>query len=221
MKKIYSVLAVLSVLFANTQADAQAFRKGSLVLTFSEGATITNYTTTNIRESKDVYNTVHAQGNRDPLALEYGISDRWGVGLSMGSDIYKVDPDHMYNYVWAAGKINSVMGEISAEVNYHCFVTKRVDIAAYSALGLAGVNFTVKDDGKEYNYNCGGTIVRLGVKAKYYVFKRVGFLGMVSAFSTHCTTTGDQPGYTGESHPYATSIKGVAAELGLCYRILK
>jgi len=221
MSKIYNILAVLAIVLASSNAGAQAFKKGSLVFTFSEGATWTNYRTTNIEGGKNVYKTVHAQGNRVPLALEYGISDRWGVGLSIASDIYSIDPDRMYNYVWAPRRINSVMGEISADVNYHCFVTKRFDIAPFAALGLAGVNFTVRDDGKEYDYKCGGTIVRAGVKAKYYVFKRVGVMGMVSFFSANCTTSGDQPGYSGETHPYATTITGGAAELGICYRILK
>ncbi len=221
MSKIYNILAVLAVVLASANADAQAFRKGSLVFTFSEGATWTNYRTTTTEGDKNVYKNVTAQGNRVPLALEYGVSDRWGVDLMIASDIYSIDPDRMYNYVWAPSRINTVMGEISTNMNYHCVVTKRFDLAPFGGVGLAGVNFTVRDDGKEYDYKCGGTIVRAGVKAKYYMFKRVGVMGMVSFFSAHCITTGEQPGYTGEKHPNATTITGGAAEIGMCYRILK
>src|SRR6476469_843484 len=95
MKRTYltKVLAAAFLLigFSYHDADGQAFRKGSLLISLSEGATYSHFTTRNDNPYNDGKSTEQINGDRDPLIVEYGLTDRWGIGLSSGGDIYHMN----------------------------------------------------------------------------------------------------------------------------------
>jgi hypothetical protein len=211
---------ILLVVSSSQLAYAQAFRKGSLVVSLSEGATYSKFKTSNSADPyNDVITTQNINGDRDPLIIEYGITDRWGIGLTSGGDIYRVNPSTLYNFQTTKGDIQAITGEFTVDANYHFYITKRVDLSGFGSVGLSGISIQGNDGDHAYEYKAGGGIIRVGAKAKYYVLKRFGIMGMVSAFSTNLSPDGAKENTMGQ-YSY-TSIKGFAWELGLCYRILR
>jgi hypothetical protein len=210
MKKIIFVLAGV-ILFHI--ANGQAFRKGSLLVSISEGGTYTNYATNN---GNDVVKQGNINGDRDPITVEYGLSKHWGVGLNIGGDVLNVNPSSYYSFETPRNKVKVITSEVTADAHYHYFVTKHTDLSAFVSLGLAGVTIKGNDGDSHYQYNASGGIVRVGTEARYYVCKRFGFLAMVSVYSSNCSTKDIKDNTVGNG--ISTTIKGFAWELGLCYR---
>ncbi len=203
-----------------TKADAQAFRKGSLFISLTEGGTHAHFGTTNTAVTNDGGVGNHVNGDRDPLNIEYALSNHWGIGINLGSDIFRVDPNTYYGFSTSTGKVTALMSEVMIDGNYHYFVTKHTDLSVFAALGIATVT-VMGDDGADshYQYNAGGGIIRVGGMAKYYVTHRFGFTGMFSLFSAN-TSPKDVKGNTvGQTR--TTAIRGNAIEFGLCYRFFK
>jgi hypothetical protein len=223
MKLRYMNVSIIAALIYTSMlhidVSAQAFRKGSLLVSASEGATFSRYTTT----GTDAYNQVIASdninGDRDPLTIEYGLSNKWGISLTSGGDIYRVNAAKFYGDNAATVKVKAITGEMTVDANYHFYVTKRVDISGFASVGLAGMSIKGNDGDHAYDYSAGGTIVRLGGRARYYVFKRVGIMGMFSGFSTSLSPDGGKNITMGQG--VHTAIQGCALEFGLCYRVLR
>jgi len=103
MKKrfILALGVLVAGCFVSSSASAQqqkAFRKGSLLLSVSEGGTFSHYTTRNTNAESDVLHNERVDGERDPLTLEYGLTDHWGIGMNLGTDNLYVDPSKFYGY---------------------------------------------------------------------------------------------------------------------------
>lgn len=206
----------------------KAFRKGSLLVSISEGSTSADYSTNFIKNPElpesDVktdnppgVHTTKMDGIRDPLFIEFGLSDRWGIGLSTGNDIFKVDPAKYYGFKLPENKtVTANTSEFTFDVNYHVFTRAKTDISIYSSVGSFGVAFNGKEGDYDYKYNAKGGIIRLGTKARYYFYKRLGVLGMVSYYSGSASPE-DVKGNTVGTN-VNTSIKGYALEFGLCFR---
>lgn len=189
-------------------------------MSLSEGSTYSTYTTTNTTAAAgDGVKQGDNNGCRDPLAIEYGLSDKWGVGLNLGTDIYNVNPSSFYNFQTTTNNVKAFMSEFTLEANYHFFTADKIDLSGFVSLGLASVSINEKDGDAVNKYNAGGGIARIGAKGRYYLTRRLGVLAILSAFSANCSTKGD----TGNTvaNNYSTSIKGHALEFGLCYRILR
>jgi len=208
---------LLAVLFS-CLASAQTFNKGSLLLSVSEGSTYANYVTANNGIANDVVQGGH-HGTRDPFFLEYGLSKHWGIGIDLGTDIYNINSSHYYGLQTATNSVKPFMSEMAVEGNYHFFTTKKADFSAFTSAGLSSVTFKGNNADAPYSYAASGSIIRIGGKARYYVFKRLGIVGMLSAFSSSCSTKGTDGNTLANN--YVTSIQGVALEFGLCYRILR
>lgn len=219
MKPFYiiSFTAILLSIASAQTLQAQAFKKGSILISASEGAAYSIFTTSNNNPYNDGSTTDHINGDRDPLIVEYGVSDRWSVGLSSGGDIYRINTDKLYSYE-THSKVQAITGDLAAEVNYHFYITKKIDLSGFCAMGLSGISIKGNDGDRTYEYKAGGTIVRLGAKARYYVLGRFGIMAMLSAFSTNLSPTvnGNTMGAN-----MTTTIRGCAWELGLCYRVLR
>lgn len=216
--KTLFVVCFLSCLYGSVHA--QCYRKGSLLISVSEGSVFSNYTTNDISGSKPVL--MHSQficGDRDPLIIEYGLSKRLGVGLSAGTDIFKVNASEFYHTDAPGNTMKLFTNELTIDVNYHVFVNKRLDLSVFLSTGLFSVNYTNKQSDVNQQYNASGSILRFGTKARYYFWKRLGAFGMVSSF-TGTASPKQVKGNTVAQH-YSTSLDGVAIEAGLCFRILK
>lgn len=221
MKAKLSITGMVLFILYSTCLNAQSFRKGTLLVGISEGSTMARYTTSDVY-TYQVINDAIIKGDRDPLQIEYGISKRWGLSLSCGNDIFKINPQQFYHY-----SSNTVMksktSENLIEINYHFFITNNWDIALFYGLGCYKVELF-----NEYSkclsnalltYEKGG-IVRYGVKARYYFTNRWAILGMFSAFNAnaHFSTPTANDVF---QNRVRTDVKGLTLEFGISYKIIK
>lgn len=213
MKTNFLLLSVL--IFVNT--NAQSFKKGSFLISISEGSTKAQYSTNNTNNTKQFCSS-KLDGIRDPLFIEYGITKRWGIGLSTGNDLFNINPNQFYGFNTNDGKdLNVKTSEFTFDLNYHVFSSKRTDISIYSSIGSFGVDFSAKSGENTYNYNASGGIVRFGTKFRYYFWKRLGIMAMLSTYSG--TANPDKNLKFGELSAQSTTISGTATEFGLCFRL--
>ncbi len=77
--------------------QAQTFKKGTLLIGISEGSIWAHYTTSDFY-TKQVISDDVVKGDRYPLQIEYGISNKWGIAVSFGNDIFKINPKESYHY---------------------------------------------------------------------------------------------------------------------------
>ncbi|MBI3519233.1 MAG: hypothetical protein HY062_07725 [Bacteroidetes bacterium] len=224
MKKIYSrslSIVTLLLLFAvHFSANAQAYRKGSFLISISEGSTLANYSTKDISGKTPVL--IHREclpGVRDPLMIEYAVANRWGIGLSSGTDVFNVNPSSYYGFSTSNNQVKVSTSEFTFDINYHVFVNKRLDLSVFASTGLFSIAIKGHDNDNYYNHSSNGTIVRYGTRARYYFWKRLGAIGMISSYIANCSPK-EVKGNT-EAKSYSTSINGMAIEMGLCYRLLR
>ena len=217
MKKIYTLVLLASIQFS---ANAQAYRKGSLSISISEGHTLANYSTNDISSGKDGrVNEDVIIGVRDPLVIEYGISNRWSVALSSGNDIFTVNPSKYYGFSTSDNKVDAKTSEFSAECSYHVFVNKRLDLSVFASTGIFSIKMKGNDHDNFYNYSSNGTIVRYGTRVHYYFWNRLGVVGMVSSYMANSSPKDVKDNNVAKK--YSTNINGIAIEGGLVFRILK
>jgi hypothetical protein len=156
-------------------------------------------------------------GIRDPLFIEFGLSNRWGIGLSTGNDIFKVDPSKYYGFQLTDNQtVTAKTSEFTFDVNYHLYSGRKTDLSIYSSLGSFGVAFSGKDGDYNYKYNAKGGIIRFGTKLRYYFYKRLGVMGMASYYSG--TASPLEVKGNSVANNVSTTIQGYALEFGLCFR---
>jgi hypothetical protein len=223
MKKNYFISAsivTLILLFSFQNTKAQCYRKGSLLISITEGSTFANYKTTDISESKPkLVHESFMMGDRDPLILEYAVSNRWGIGFSSGADIFRVNSNSFYGFSSGDDALKVTTSEFTFDVNYHVYVNKKLDLSMFTSVGAFSVGFNGNNSDMSYNHSSSGTIVRYGTRARYYFYKRLGAIGMISSYAANSSPK-NVKGNT-EAKNYSTSINGMAIEMGLCFRILR
>jgi hypothetical protein len=222
MKKlVYSAVALLFFLSAFTSsAQRQAFHKGAFLLSISEGSTTANYSTsntTNLSQPREKF-SCEMDGIRDPLFIEYGLSKRWGIGLSSGADIFSVNSFDYYGFKTPENKpLTVTTSEFTFDLNYHLYISKRFDWSVYSSLGSFSVGFKQQVGETNYDYKAKGGIFRVGTKFRYYFWKRLGFMMMLSSYSGNASPKQGSAIHEG-GQTYSTNISGTATEWGLCFR---
>ena len=223
MRKTYNsifglIIAGCLITGVSTRSNAQAFHKNVFLLSLSEGHSLINYTTKTGEGSEQ--SRVHRgciHGDRDPIIIEYGISNHWGVGLTSGKDIFEINPADFYGFSVSSGKIKSNSNEFTIDGNYHFFVNKRLDLSVFTSLGGFSVDFKGVDNGDyNYSYKANGNIIRVGSRARYYFWRHLGVFGMVSSYAASCNTKNVTDNTVGKG--YTTSINGFTVEMGVCYR---
>lgn len=212
----------VALLSSFTPSLAQSFKKGSLLIGISEGATNARYTTSDLYTHQIISDEI-IKGDRDPIQIEYGITRQWGISLSCGNDIFKVNPQKSYKY-GSETLMKSKTSECLIEGNYHFFVTDKWDMALFAGVGNYKVELFDKNS-KCLNegtvvYNK-GKITRGGIKVRYYVLKRLSVLGMLSVFNAYAQDDGNNYSSDIYYNRIATNTKGITLEFGLSYRILK
>lgn len=239
MKARYFTLLIAASFLATGAAQAQSkskatFRKGTLSIGLTEGATFSKYTTTrnnsavigpatndggHVAGTADVIGDGNVNGDRDPICIEYGLSDKIGISLSMGGDVLHVNTDKYYS-LSLPGKTDAITSETTIDINYHFYSRHKVDLACYLSMGLATV--TLSDDNGDANgsYSAHGSIARLGTRARYYFGRHIGVMGMVSTFFTS-TKAGEGKDGAAAGSGIDTRIKGWTIEVGPCVRLLK
>lgn len=213
-----SLCIIAFFLIVSGNAPAQSFHKGSLLVSLSEGTTYTNYETRDNSTSPGMLRDYHLNGDRDPLIVEYGLSKKWGIGILMGGDVFHINPSAYYQVYSTDRKV--ITSELTLEGNYHFYTNRKWDLAGCLGVGFAGVSFNATNgDGTNVKYNAGGNIIRLSGKARYYVLKRLGILGIVSTYASSCSP--DPTKNNSIDKQTQTNITGIAYEFGICYRILR
>jgi hypothetical protein len=225
MKKIY-VAGLVSLLFIfvfSYSTQAQAYRKGSLLISVSEGSTWAHYTTNNILANDETTPTTHGGGctggTRDPFIIEYGLSKRWSIGLTSGADIFKVKSANLYGFGEPDQTIKVTTGEFTIDCGYHVFVNKRLDLSVSTSVGMFSTGFNESTSDVTTKYKANGNIIRFGTRARYYFFRRLGAFGMASTYFANSSPKDVKANTV--ANTYSTKINGFALEAGLCFRILK
>lgn len=225
MKKIWSIKNILFVgaLFfgiVTITKGQQAFRKGSLLLSVSEGNTWGNFSTSDVAHPDGIHaNPVHLHGCRDPFIVEYGLSNRWGIGFTMGNDIFKFNPTSLYHTDAAGVMAKASTTEFTFDCSYHFFIRKRLDFSAFGAMGPSSVLVNSGTCDATSQYKASGFLIRTGIRARYYFLKRFGVFAMVSAYASGFSPQGVKGSTFGAS--YNTGISGIANEFGFCCRLCR
>jgi len=217
MKVFYAaIVGCLSVIFSvyATSGQTDAFHKGALLVSISEGQTWANYTTENT--TTNYTDGGYNHGGRDPLFLEYGLSKRWGIGLTSGADLYNVDPSRLYGFGTPGSPVKAITSELTVDGHYHFFVTHKTDVSAFAGAGAFSVSMKGNESDYSYKYQSSGNIIRGGVQGRYYFFKRLGFFGSLSAFAAKSSPQGVKGNTI--ANDYNTNISGGALEFGFCFR---
>jgi hypothetical protein len=219
MKKTVFISALIAgITFLTVKSvDAQAFRQGSILFGVTEGSTNSVYSTSNDALPAHPSSKENINGTRDPFTIEYGITNRIGVGFTSGSDIYYVNPVAFYRSDISATTIKTITTEFTFNLSYHFYVSQRNDLSLTGSFGTSSVGINGYTGDLKYQYLANGNIFRLGLHARHYFWRRLGVLAMLTTFSSANSpehVTGNTFGNNS-----STSIKGTAAEFGLCLRL--
>lgn len=218
---IYRCVTFIAILVSGLFADkptlhAQTFRKGTILISLSEGGTRAHYSTSGGQDGAIAHDG-SVGGDRDPLTIEYGISNKWSIGLSSGADILNVNTGTFYDFPIASVKAKAITSEFTLDGNYHFLVTNQADIAAFASVGQSSIFIKGREGDFNYRYQANGGLLRGGVKARYYFSKRFGALAM---FSLYCAKyKPDASSNIGQG--VTTTLAGHAIEFGLTYRAKK
>lgn len=217
MKKIY--FAIIVFIFAYTTSQAQAYKKGSLLVSISEGSTWAKFTTNDNSPSDESHPIKHEEcigGTRDPLIIEYGLTNRFSIGVTSGTDLFTVNSSKFYGFESSTNQVKIKTGEFTIDCSYHVFVNKRLDLSVSTSTGFFATTFNEKDGDMTYKYTANGTIARFGTRARYYFWKRLGAFGMASTYFANSTPKDVKDNTVAKT--YDTKINGFAIEGGLCFR---
>lgn len=197
-------------------AHSQAFRKGSLLIGLTEGSTSSTYSAGSDNSVHPIYcEPIH--GVRDPLSLEYGITNHWGIGINAGGDIFNVDPNSFYGTRGLPTNVKAITSEFTLDASYHFFVTQRNDLSLTASIGSSSVSIKGGENDNKYQYLANGSLLRFGIHARHYFCKRVGVIAMLTTYSSACSPKFIAGNTFGNN--YSTAIKGYAFECGLCFRL--
>ncbi len=214
---VLTSIAMCVLASAASAQSAPSFHKGSFRINLTEGSTHSTYGTGEINNKGGKENLQHMIGDRDPLQLEYGLSNHWGIGVTMGNDIFNnINSSAFYGFQTPGDLVKAKTSEFTLDGSYHFFVTPLTDFSVVGSFGSASVLIQGGNGDCAYNYNAAGGIVRLGLHARYYILRYVGVVAMVSAYSENVSPQGVRGNNVGAG--YATSISGVDVEGGICIR---
>ena len=227
--KVTGIVLLAVLFFANNTIHSQTFRKGAFLISASGGDVYAKYNTDNNTLMADDYTTSgpeqsddYMKGIRDPLILEYGLTHLIGIGISLGGDIWAVDPVKFYGInTLDHKKVDVITKEATLDLYYHMYVSRRIDWTVYGSVGTFSVFFNEEYDNKKQDYYAGGHIFRAGTSLRYYIFKRFAILGMISHYDSQATPTQQHAEKNNLPHNYTTKIKGWAFETGFSFRFGK
>lgn len=230
---LFALASVGTLLCA--QVEPLAFYKKCLVTSISGGPSSAIYTT-RTNDGKTAHSD-RLRGGIDPLIMEYGITNRLGLGFSRGGETYDVNINDFYNAKAPEGNKNMWTSTkyITMDVSYHPLVRKRIDLSVFGSVGYYTISGSWYNNSYSPNYNPAtskdfsfsyhgkGAVARAGARARIYVTQRLGVMGMVYAFNGYAkekpksNPVSDAPNNTG----YSTMLSGVGAEFGVCFRLFK
>lgn len=242
IRKISSLITIGLLALGSLSQAQTAFHRYALLVSVTGGPARAQYSTRDNSSSgiSDLKYRESIRGEADPLIVEFGITNRIGIGFSMGGDAFRIDANKFYNYRAAddTKKIMSSTHYVSMDVSFHPYVTKHFDISTYLGMGSFKVDAydntkwesqienqsTNADQGiapggcyePSRYYAAKGSIIRAGVNARYYFRKRFGVMAMLTGFTGAAKPKGSTEYSFGNN--YSTIVTGYSAEFGLCFR---
>jgi hypothetical protein len=222
MKKQLLTLATFIFVLNIIKINAQAFHRNTFLVSVSEGHTSGFFRTKEITDGNKT-NKIGSEyliGLRDPLIIEFGITNRLSIGLSSGTDIFEVNGNNLYNLQTNnSERLKVKTNEFTFDSNYHFFVNKRLDLSVFGSFGVFSTSFNYKpqSDAAALNYSANGGILRGGIKARYYFWRGFGAFGMLSAYNAFSNP--EEKSEVNFGNTIRTNVWGRAIEAGLCVRI--
>lgn len=195
-------------------AEDHAFHKGTLNMSFTWGATFANYAAK--EETKRTIHRSRVSGVHDPLFIEYGVSPDMGIGISLGTDLFTIDPSKYYGVATSMSDATVYMSDASFFVSRH-YVLRRFDASFSAAIGLSSVNINGRDDDASYQYNSMGYLVRASAKLTYFFSRNWGVTAMYSGFTNSNSSKNFEGNTLGKN--FMTEIRGFSWEGGLTCKL--
>lgn len=213
-----SICVFIFLILTSSFAFSQTFKKRGLYVSLTEGSTNASFSTIkNDRKKRNTMNVQNLDGERDPLIIEYGLGSKTGISITMGNDIFTINPQNHFGNTFQVAKETEVKtSELTLDLNYHFFNTKKTDISAFVSLGTFSISFKGTESDFNYKYTANGGIMRLGSRAKYYFSRRMGVMAMLSTFSGTCSPKDVKE--TNIAKNFDANLTGFSTEFGLCFR---
>ncbi len=223
--KLNLTVSLLFALFTSA-TFGQSFSKGTFLISASGGNLKAKFSTkSNSLLTGEISNynpsptSELLDGIRDPLFIEYGLTNKIGIGLTSGGDIWNVDALKFYGIYTDKNNVFLTTSEFTFDIDYHLFVTNRLDLSLYTSMGFFSAGFNEEYKSEELNYYAEGYIYRFGTSLRLYLFKRFSLMAMLSNY-----TSSASPKYAelnNLNNNITTKINGWAIETGLSIRIGK
>lgn len=180
MKKINYSLIIISLFTLNFNVKAQSFEKGSFhidlglsVGLYATSQTITQEVTFFGFTQSETFDTTDATASFIvPISLEYGISNKFGVGLDLTSNSHFIDEEDK-------DELNSVKSfDFGVRVNYHLLNSDKNDLMIGFGLGFSSINwdFNTASSSLLENYSGSGGYWTIGITDRIFFSNHIGIL---------------------------------------------
>ena len=221
MKNVFLMLVAVGICFG---AQGRAYRKHVILVGVTEGSTHATYVTNDGHSGAKT----QAIANRDPLLIDFGLTNRLSIGLCLGSDIYKSSgsgypiapqPSLDRDAISSPGSypFKTTMSECLLNVDYHYLVRRKWDLSGFGGVGFSGVTGVGnKEGGQSLNYTSNGSIIRCGSKVRFYFCRHFGLVWMLSAFSS---ANAENNKLSNVGLNLSTKVSGYTSEFGINFRI--
>jgi hypothetical protein len=172
-KTIYSLLIILSFLMMNNNSNAQAFQKGNMNMDIglgfgAYGTTTTTFTIDFLGIPITVTDEDGAASFMVPITVEYGVSDRIGIGFQLGFANYFIDNEDSTE---TTESVRSV--DFALKFNFHLLNSDKNDL--FVGLGIGGSSVNWRDlSGEEFTGT--GSIFTLHITDRIFINDNVGIL---------------------------------------------
>lgn len=169
--KLKSLLLIILISCVSNQLFSQAFEKGNinidLGLGFGAFGTRATFKDANTKLEYSV--TDGAASTIIPLAFEYGISNKIGLGLQIGTSNYFIDKKDSTN---VSKSVRSV--DFALKFNFHLLNANRNDL--FISLGLGGSSINWEFENTSETYSGSGTYFTLGLTDRIFFTDNIGIL---------------------------------------------
>jgi hypothetical protein len=185
MKKITTIcLAIITILTFNNEVSAQAFQKGTInidlgiglgVYGTSQTRTLEQTATVNIAslpsdflDSKRTWDTTDGTASTViPLSIEYGISDKIGIGLDIIYNNYFINDSDKVN-------LKSVKAfDFGPKFSYHPLNSDFYDLSLGLGLGFTTIAWDVASIAGQ-DYKGSGFYLNIDIKNKFWFSEHIG-----------------------------------------------
>ncbi len=174
MKNIFNKSILLVIIsLSSTNLFSQAFEKGNwnvdLGVDLGIYRTTSTYTTTlPFFGTRTLTETDGAASTLVPISVEYGLSNKFGIGVQLGIVNYFIDKKDSTDNTESVKSV-----DFSILVNYHMLVTEKNDLMLGLALGGSSVNWINEDDSQ---FKGTGSYVSLSLKDRLFFGEHVGMI---------------------------------------------